>query len=311
MSFQASPVLQCRYSRCGKTVSSSSSEAGNFKNCHNCSYTYCSRACRRAHWEKHRKTCLFSRIGTLCRQVIASIKEQKDTLYHLSLIARRGYLSHGLGAVKCFFPCPENAEKFLTGNLTDLGELTYVRWPDLLPSEMGPQLYSELVQMCRNYNPDTKMVLYVSVCVVSETPATGAVKWERQLVSRCAKMRLSKDISIPEKDQDNPETLILTCNSIEGLNENKAKKLIIDNVEKELKLRGVSLKRQHPIIFKQLCAYADGSCDKFTPITVYPKDVNTGKSFMCIIMLEADPESLRQVESAGVKVRTVDVLCAE
>ena len=70
VSFQSSPVIQCRYSRCARVVSVSSPEAANFKNCHNCSYTYCSRACRRAHWEKHRKTCLFSRIGTLCRQVV-------------------------------------------------------------------------------------------------------------------------------------------------------------------------------------------------------------------------------------------------
>ncbi|KAJ3641533.1 hypothetical protein Zmor_028037 [Zophobas morio] len=253
---------------------------------------------------------LFSHLATYQ----AAIKEEKETLHHLSLIARRGYLSQGPGAVKCFFPCPENAEKFLDGGLSELGELTYVRWPDLLPSEMGPQLYSELVAMCKGYNPDSKLVLYVSVCVVSETPASGAVKWERQLVSRCAKMRLSRDICVPEKDQDNPETLILTCNSLDALSEDRVKELkemSINNVQKQLRLRGVSLRRQHPVIFKQLCAYANGSCDKFTPITVYPKDVNTGKSFMCIIMLEADPDSLRQVESAGVKVRTVDVLCAD
>lgn len=62
-------LLRCRYSRCGKTALPSSKEAKSYKNCHNCSYTYCSRACRRSHWERHRKTCLFSRMGTLCRQV--------------------------------------------------------------------------------------------------------------------------------------------------------------------------------------------------------------------------------------------------
>lgn len=309
VSFQSSPILQCRYSRCARIVSASSVEAVAFKNCHNCSYTYCSRTCRRAHWEKHRKTCLFSRIGSLCRQVIAAIKEQKDTLYHLSLIARRGYLSHGHGAVKCFFPCFEAAEKFLSDGLSCLGELTYIRWPDLLPSEMGPQLYSELVQMCKHYNPDTKLILYVSICVVSETPSTGIVKWERQLVSRCAKMKLSKEIGIPIKDQDNPETLILTCQSIDS---KKLKKISVENVQKHLRMRGVSLKRQHPVIFKQLSAYIeDRTCEELTPITLYPTDATTGKSFMCIIMLGANPNSLRQVESAGVRVRTINMLQSE
>lgn len=69
VSFQATPTLQCRYSKCARCVPLTDRDASNFKRCHNCSYVYCSRTCRRAHWEKHRKTCLFSRIGTLCRQV--------------------------------------------------------------------------------------------------------------------------------------------------------------------------------------------------------------------------------------------------
>ncbi|KAJ8931543.1 hypothetical protein NQ314_015532 [Rhamnusium bicolor] len=311
VSFNSSPVLRCRYSRCGRTVLATTAEASSFKNCHNCSYTYCSRACRRAHWEKHRKTCLFSRIGTLCRQVIAAAKEQKDTLTHLSKMARRGYLSHGPGAVKCFFPNPEAAETFLSKGLQNLGELTYVRWQDLLPSEMGPQLYAELVKMCKNYNPDSKLVLYVSVCVISETPASGAVKWERQLVSRCAKMRLSKDVQIPEREPlENPETLILTSAPVKGgADKIKQRQIAVENLQSHLRYRGVSLKKQHPEIYRQLMVYCEDPSVKFTPVTVYPKDSVSGKSFMCIIMLEANEESLKKVESAGVKViRTVDLM---
>lgn len=311
VSFHSSPVLRCRYSRCGRVAIATSTEGLAFKNCHNCSYTYCSRACRRAHWEKHRKTCLFSRVGSLCRQVIAAAKEQHDTLLHLSVIARRGYLSHGLGAVKCFFPCPEAAEKFLQEGLDALGEITYVQWPDLLPSEMGSQLYAELVKMCKNYNPDSKLVLYVSVCVVSEAPAAGAVKWERQLVSRCAKMRLSKDIPIPEREQDNPETLILTCKFDKNLSNLETRQMSFNNIQKHLRQRGVSLKRQYPDIYKLLSEYVNGNCDKFKPVTVYPRDAETGKTFMCIIMPDADPESLKQVIDVGVKVRSIDVLNEE
>lgn len=314
VSFHSSPVLRCRYSRCGRIALAASDDGLAFKNCHNCSYTYCSRACRRAHWEKHRKTCLFSRVGSLCRQVIAAAKEQHDTLLHLSVIARRGYLSHGLGAVKCFFPCPESAEKFLKEGLDALGEITYVQWPDLLPSEMGSQLYTELVKMCKNYNPDSKLVLYVSVCVVSEAPAAGAVKWERQLVSRCAKMRLSKDIPIPEREHDNPETLILTCKYEDDdgkrltSNTLETRRISFENIQKHLRQRGVSLKRQYPDIFKLLNEYVNGNCDKFKPVTVYPRDAETGKTFMCIIMPDADPDSLKQVIDVGVKVRSIDVL---
>lgn len=267
---------------------------------------YCSRACRRAHWEKHRKSCLFSRVGTLCRQVLAAAKEQQDTLLRISKIARRGYLSHGAGAVKCLFRCPEEAEKFLIGGLPHLGELTYVRWTDLLPTEMGPQMYTELVKMCKNYNPDTKLVLYVIVCVISEVPAKSAVKWERQLVSRCAKMRLSKNVPIPERDTtENLETLVLTCTPTKNA---KAREHVFSNIQNELKIRGVSLRKQYPEVYQQLCVYVEGKCQEFIPVTVYPKDDITGKSFMCIIMLDSDPEGVRKVSAAGVPVNIVNLL---
>ncbi|XP_017783603.1 PREDICTED: uncharacterized protein LOC108567571 isoform X2 [Nicrophorus vespilloides] len=305
-SFHSSPVLRCKYGRCGRTAVAKSNEGQAYKNCHNCSYTYCSRTCRRSHWEKHRKTCLFSRVGTLCRQVIAAAKEQDDTLQSLSVIARRGFLSHGPGAVKIFFPCPESADKFLLEGLQSLGDPTYVRWQDLLPSEMGPQLYAELVKMCKNYNPDAKLVLYVSVCVISEAPAAGAVKWERQLVSRCGKMRLSKNIHIPDNPVDNPETLILTSPPIkepqQGLRE-----ISFNNIEKHLRQRGVSLKKHYPKIYQQLCNYVDGTC-KFAPVTVYPRDSSTGKTFMCIIMPDVEPECVNKLTTAGVRVRTVNLL---
>ncbi|XP_065156297.1 uncharacterized protein [Atheta coriaria] len=307
-SLHASPILRCRNSRCGRSASPRSSEAAQFKNCHNCSYTYCSRGCRREHWEKHRKTCLFSRVGTLCRQVIAAAKEQEDTLRTLSAIARRGYLSQGQGAVKIFFPCPEAAEKFLGNGLGSLGDPTYVRWADLLPSEMGPALYAELVKMCKNYNPDSRLVLYVSVCVVSEAPAAGAVKWERQLVSRCGKLRLSRDVRVPDREVENPEAIILTSKPLREEPIQRLREISFQNIQRHLQQRGVSLKRQYPDIYQQLSSYVEGKKNKFTPVTVYPKDTNTGKPFMCIIMPDVEPECLEKVTTAGVRVRTVDVL---
>ncbi|XP_066159299.1 serine-rich adhesin for platelets isoform X1 [Euwallacea fornicatus] len=306
-------LLRCRYSRCGKTAMPMSKEAKSFKNCHNCSYTYCSRACRRSHWERHRKTCLFSRMGTLCRQVIQAVRDQKDTLKELSKVARRGYISHGLGAVKCFYPNPEAAEKFLAEGLPSLGELTFVRWQNLLPTEMGPMLYKELVEMCQNYNSETKFVLYISLCVVSETPASGAIKWERQLVSRCAKLRLSKDLNFvgPERDAETPETLILTCPPIHlptPETRMRARLIAFNTIQSQMKLRGISLKRQYPELYKQLDSYCEDLSVKFEAQTIYPRNAITNKSFMCIIMLESDPETLKHVEKAGVKVRTVDCL---
>ncbi|XP_063235748.1 uncharacterized protein LOC134538369 [Bacillus rossius redtenbacheri] len=306
------PLVRCRYSKCARAAPASEARR-SYKTCHNCSHAYCSRECRRAHWERHRRTCLHSRVGALCRQVLAAVKEEPACLRHVSLLARRGYLAQGRGAVKSFFSSPEAAERFVAHGLRDLGEPTFVRWADLLPDEMGPDLYAELVRQCKAYNPDTRLVVYVAVCVVSEAPTSGAVRWERQLVSRCAKLRLSRPDPPPPppsitRDMDDPETLILT--SLPGchgrMSPRRAREISFANIQRQLRQRGVSLRRHFPDVYRRLCAYVDGAAERFAPVTLYPRDAS-GKGFMCIIMPDAEPGRLELVPRDSSRVRTVDI----
>lgn len=88
---------------------------------------------------------------------------------------------------------------FVKQGFQRIGEASYVRWPELMPQEMGPELYSELLRLSTEYKPESKMLIYVAICVVSEAPSTTSstsVKWERQLVSRCAKLKLSKTLPL-------------------------------------------------------------------------------------------------------------------
>lgn len=186
-------MQRCRYPKCES--STPATEARKFyKSCHNCSHLYCSRECRRSHWEKHRKACLHSRVSVLCRQVLSTCKDDSDALRHLTILARHGFQTHGRGVVRILFRSPESADQFVKQGYQRIGEVSYVRWPELMPQEMGPELYSELLRLSTEYKPESKMLLYVAICVVSEAPssAAAAVKWERQLVSRCAKLKLSK-----------------------------------------------------------------------------------------------------------------------
>lgn len=186
-------LIKCRYPKCDSSATAVDARK-HYKSCHNCSHMYCSRDCRRAHWEKHRKACLHSRVSVLCRQVLSACKDDNDTLVHLSILARRGYITQGRGVVRILFRSSESAEIFVKQGFQRIGEASYVRWPELLPQEMGPELYSELLRLSTEYKPDSKMLVYVAICVVSEAPSSTAssVKWERQLVSRCAKLKLSK-----------------------------------------------------------------------------------------------------------------------
>lgn len=325
-------LVRCRNNKCNNATTVAEARRV-YKSCHNCTCLYCSRECRRAHWQRHRRTCLHSRAGTLCRQVLSSAKEDSATLKHISALAQRGYASHGRGAVKCFFTSPEIAEQFVSNGFVDLGEPTYVKWSELLPSEMGAELYAEVIRLCKSYNPETRLVLYVAVCVVSEVPSSGAVRWERQLVSRCGKIRLDtscrQPIVIPPtsnvaspgtrtgttspcnitREMDSPETLVLTSMpGTDGQNTPRSSREIgFTNIQRQLRLRGVSLRRHFPQVYTKLCSYVDGTVDKFAPVTIYPRDQASGKSFMCIIMLDAEPERLQLLPTDSSRVRTVDI----
>ncbi|KAK9499016.1 hypothetical protein O3M35_003537 [Rhynocoris fuscipes] len=309
-------LVYCRYTKCNRSAPLAEAKR-TFKTCHNCTHVYCSRECRRAHWEKHRKTCLHSRVGALCRKVMSNIKEDEETLHHVSLVARKGFLAKGRGAVKILFSRPKVAEDFVGEGRTRLGEPLYVKWSDLQMEETGKEMHEELVRLCKTYNPDTRLVLYVAVCVVSEVPTSGAtVKWEMQVVSRCAKLRLSSALASPHQQHTpvinrechEPDTLILT--SLPGARDQgsrKARQVSFTNIQRHLRQRGISLRRQFPEVYQRLCAYVEGTTERFIPVTIYPRDAATGKNFMCIIMPDAEPEKLELIPTDSAHVQTIDI----
>lgn len=334
-------VTKCRYPKCEASVSIAEARK-HYKSCHNCSHMYCSRECRRAHWEKHRKACLHSRVSVLCRQVLSSCKDDADTLKHLSILARRGYITQGRGVVRILFRSPESAEMFVKQGFQRIGEASYVRWPELMPQEMGPELYSELLRLSTEYKPDSKMLIYVAICVVSEAPssATASVKWERQLVSRCAKLKLSKAIpsdlfatgtnatstsnaatnSLPSTTAataaipiiTNSDVLILTFNlKQKSHNTPKNRELVLQNIQLALKKRGINLRKHYSEIFQRLMSFVEGTTERFLPVTIHPRDTTTGQSFICIIMPnldESDRIKLPDESENGNVVQSIDCL---
>lgn len=319
-------LLRCRYPKC-EVVATPSEAKKIFKSCHNCNFSYCSRDCRRAHWEKHRRACLHSRVSAICRQVLSSCKDDPDSLKHLSILARRGFLTQGRGVVRLLFRSPENADLFIKQGFQCLGEVNYVRWPDLLPAEMGPELYSELLRLSTEYKTDSKMLVYVAICVVSEAPGTGTapVKWERQLVSRCAKLKLCKSIqndktlfnlgaSSPGSSQIvrqefNTDILILTFNATDKFTQ-KSREIIMSNILLILHQKGIELRKHFPEVFQRLNSYVEGLCDRFLPVTIHPRSRETGRAFVCIIMPvsgESEKIKLPPKSDGGDHVETIDV----
>lgn len=240
---------------------------------------------------------------------------------NLTLMARRGYLqSSGRGIVRILFRSPEAAESFLRQGYQKLGEASYVRWPDLLPAEMGPELYSELLRLSTEYKPESKMLIYVAICVVSEVPTTktsAPVRWERQLVSRCAKLKLCKsalreldasELIAPPVNELPMDILILTFNASQKIAQDR-RELIMRNVQEVLRSRGVVLRKNYPEVWQRLNTFVEGITDRFVPVTVHPRDANTGREFVCIIMPNTDETMRLPNTDSGQNVQVFDVSC--
>ncbi|VVC40837.1 Hypothetical protein CINCED_3A021759 [Cinara cedri] len=333
--------IRCRYSECQRSATIYEARR-TFKMCHNCNHMYCSRRCRRAHWQNHRKTCLDRRTATLCQSIVDAIKANDRCVERLSTIARRGYLTQGRGAVKCYFSGIELADKFVRGGGGGGDDMqcepVYAKWTDI-----DPEL-DALEQLCKTYNPDTRFVLHVSVCVQSEVPGPGPVQWERHVVYKCIKCHLDKNlrpvttaaaaaaepinynkdavghrrrsdstVDTVASSGGGPDTLILT--SLPGYDRrdtHTARRVCFVNVQRHLRQRGVEFRQQFPDVYQKLCEYVDGDADvMFTPVTIYPRDKVSGKTFMCIIMPDTEPEKLSLLPEDSSKVQTIDISLQE
>ena len=360
----------CRNPSCNRV---GDTEVNLVKSCHNCGTVYCSRVCRRSHWEKHKKLCQKIRANNATKEIIAMVRDREISLDAASAVGRRGALGLGRGVVKMFFPDIPSSESFIEGNYTP--SMHYHTAQNLMPNEMCPDVYRQLIEMCRLYNSDHKFILYVSICVNNEV-TTGPSKCRRENVSRAAKIKLfdplkrvitnklptttfKDDIkdSIPrppkesgmrlltfapdtkdgsgninrqktptapsmklpgfggydessEKENEDSsamqETLILTPVETLNVSVRETRQIIFQNILRHLRERNILLRTQYPDVYRKLSIYADVG-ETFPPLTIYPKDSDTGATLVCVIMPEPDQNKVRKIASESEIVRKIDI----
>ncbi|KAG7154384.1 Apical junction component 1-like [Homarus americanus] len=310
-------MVRCRNPGCGQMADTEEARR-SYKMCHNCCTFYCSRGCRRHHWERHKRQCNKIRALAVAKQVTARVKDDDAVLERISAVARRGARALGRGTVKVYFHDTKAAETFVGGG--EVPEAHYLTIQNLLPQETGPEVYKQITDLCKHYNTEYKFVLYVSICIMSEIPTGSSPKWEREVVSQCAKLRLAGGVRgadtwsprperhVITRDLDEPETLILTSAPIPNSNTSPqaARHIAFNNIVRHLRERGISLRHQYPDVHRKLTAYVEAG-EVFPPLTIYPRDPNTGSTFMCIIMPETDHAKLQLLSNDASKVRTIDI----
>ncbi|KAG8199031.1 hypothetical protein JTE90_021045 [Oedothorax gibbosus] len=285
--------LKCHRPKCTKSLPVEEARA-KFRTCPNCYTYYCSRQCRKLHLARHKEHCPQTRISNLCKQVLMKARDDPVSRRHLSLCAKRGLLSRGRGAVKLLFLNPEDAQEYLVhGWEGTKGQTLYVSRSDLLPQEMGSDVFSQVRSFCDKYNPERKFILLAAITVTSEIAAA----LEREVVVRGAKMHLSP--SLPE---DDVQTLILTITKTDPETGDPALTTAEDRmnglkvVEEQLSSRGVDLQKLYPHTYRKLLKYVAEN-EPFTPVSIFPMDQRNGRVFMCIILPWADPDIIVNISS--------------
>ncbi|VDM63069.1 unnamed protein product [Angiostrongylus costaricensis] len=159
-----SEQLFVRCSYCHKTMELAMARL-EYVTCKHCYTYYCCKSCRLKDWSKHSSGCSFSRINTLCKDVIMKVREDPLAQGSLSRLARSGYMNSGRGSVNIRLPSPQMAQAYVTHGWNALSMipehhlLHYYTIVALLREQKEPSL----IALCRRYDPREKFILSVSI----------------------------------------------------------------------------------------------------------------------------------------------------
>ncbi|NWT80529.1 AJM1 protein, partial [Lanius ludovicianus] len=305
LSAEEDDMMMCSNAKCRRTETMFNA-CLYFKSCHSCYTYYCSRHCRREDWDTHKASCVYGRVGSVCRHVLQFCRENTEVHKAFSRIAKVGYLSRGRGVLFLGFPNAGSAENFLQFGLESLlMSPTYLslRELDSYSDNLGDYA-QELRETGNQYDPNECFLLNVTVAVTQKVPERPSPKMQVPTVRKYAKVALassSPEKKILKKERD-METLILTPPpgtadiDKEGEEGRKAREVCFINIQRELRIRGVFLRHEFPAVYEQLCDFVESN-KRFTPTTIYPIDKRTGKQFMCMIMAASEPRTLDWVAS--------------
>ena len=199
--------------------------------------------------------------------------------------------------------------RYITKGLDHLSSPpAYLSVVELNESDEGR--HNSLLQTSLNYEPEVKFVLNVSIVAGQESPTHPMPRRRDIVLRKCAKVRLF-DPSGPGRDLDNPsgrETLILTAPPgvpSEGGLDKKARQVCFVHIQRQLRQRGVSLRHQFPVVYDKLCRWVDEH-QHISPVTIYPRDGNSGKTFMCLIIPDTDQDTIEWVQNPEI-LETIDL----
>lgn len=295
---------ECNYADCALII-----QSNLFKTCHHCKTVYCSSSCRQLDWFNHKNECFIGRLNSDCKRILSKVNRNFVLRNELSKVARTAYLGTlQRGFVWLDFSSDDDAQEFLTKSFNQKQKSNFLSFfgDNLLPkyvcfdpvknqsstNNVAMNLfanhyifdetkqengYESFIKMCIDYDPLNEFILIVSVRLDLNDR-------NQNYVLRFIKVKFIADLS---KDQTS-DTLILTglkaensFKSDEATSEDR--RIFLANLLIEFETRGIELRSKYPKIYRDLCLYVEDN-KHFTPVCLFPRDLNKNNLFMCLIM---------------------------
>ncbi|XP_076352163.1 uncharacterized protein LOC143247665 [Tachypleus tridentatus] len=283
-------AITCNRPKCSKIVPTEIARS-KLHMCPNCYTYYCSRHCRKVHWDYHKNQCPYTKISNVCQQILVKVGQDAVSRRNLSVCARRGYLSRGRGAVKLVFYSTDDAVDFMCKGWGSLrGQNIYVPRGEIMPQEMGSDTYTQIRSLCDRYNPRKKFVLLAAVRVTQEMSSGAGALVERDIIIRGTKLQLTSP-----QPEDDIQTVLFAVAKGPG-SDLTQRHQECEAVKRHLQDRGINFATEFPEIFAKIKQFVQGG-EAFIPFSAFLTDQRTSKMFMCIISPWADAEIFQNISA--------------
>lgn len=169
-------LFTCENPTCQKQEELLGIVALDFKSCPSCFTHYCCIECRKAHWNEHRIVCHYGQVDSHMKSIVNMCNENPDLLYHLTEIAREGFIAKGRGAVMLVLLSPKAAELFIKSGVeyfrNPRNTPTFSSYQELKDAGVYSKHQKMLLSLVNSYGPAQEMILNIAVVVGKNLPKT-------------------------------------------------------------------------------------------------------------------------------------------
>ena len=300
-----SRIISCAFGPCNNKDFVDWSQRSQFTSCASCFTYYCSKECRRAHWNEHKITCHYGRINYYTKALVRRFETNEEVNEKLSRLALEGFHDNGRGCVLITFSSPMAAKFFLvSGTNAFVKDPGYASLNDVMNEGIVTKHQVLLQQTLHDYNPEIEFVANLTVFAgkQNEIQASTRSRFKSRALLRCAKIPLNNIFlnreldPYPETSYDIKVFYLPRSKNHHFINDTEARRYYCREVSYGLRKYGIILKRDYPEAYDKLCLYVEHDVE-FVPITLYGQ--TDGSNYKCIVFPEGFSGSNSGLELQG------------